>query len=304
MPADLEPPPGQAARVAAVARVGVRRVEAQAPDLCRSWRVRVATLARRLGIAVTVRPDLGAPARWRRERTAGRLDMQPLWSDEPPIADFIDIRPDLRESARRFALAHEIGHVILYREFGGWAPRLSAGEQEVFANAFAVELLVPRAARADLAERFRTAGGPIEFLRLADALGLSPRTLMRFAARHGWMRGLDRVWLDIRCVPNRYTGRDRRLRVFDAVLDRERWFLPANRSVDGALGGDAWLLELTRRTRSAKVEVAISRRRLVSGPRYTREHVPASVHALRLHHGGTGRGMEILALAVLDRDAA
>jgi hypothetical protein len=302
-PAALRQPGIPGARLAAIARLGVRRVEAQVPELAHGWRVRVGTLARRLGIAVTVREDLAVPARWRREDRAARTGMHQLWADDPQVTDVIDIRPDLRESARRFALAHEIGHVVLYREFERLAERLSLREHEQFANAFAVELLVPRGARTELAARFRSAEQPVELLRLADALGVSPRTLLRFANRDRWMQGLDVIWFDIRCMPNRYTGRDRRLRVFDSVLDRQRWFVPGNRSVVGAFGGDGWLLEMTRRTRHAELELDISRRSLADGPRYIREPVTASVSALRLRHAVGDRGMEVLAFAKLAPDS-
>jgi hypothetical protein len=253
----------------------------------------VSQLARELGIAVRTQHGLDAPARWHNVRPVPSATPR-LWNDGPSTLDVIYVRAGLRDSARRFAIAHEIGHVVLHRRTGGRSTRLGVAFQERFANTFAAELLVPRTLRAEIREQFRSADEPALLLRVADRLGVSPRTLLRRAHLDEWLTDLDRAWLDIRVRPNFYTGRDRRARVFDAVLDRHRWFLPRNRSVAGLLGSDDWLSAGGRRLTMAG-HIDISRWVDSDPPRSVHDDVPARVNALRLRRPASSPAMEILA---------
>jgi hypothetical protein len=280
------------------ARSATRAVEEALPDRCRQRRVDVVGLAHDLEIVVRSREVLSARAQWYRLRTA-EPEVPTLWDEPPREIDVIEVRCDLRDSTRRFAIAHEIAHVILHRRAGKQAHRVSLAWEERFANAFAAELLIPRSHRAEIVAEFRSAEEPLALLRLADSLGVSPRTLLRFAATDGWLVGIDRVWLDVRSLLNRHTKRDKRLRVFDAVLDRQKWFIPRNRSVAGVLGSDDWLVSAGRRTRRTEARVDISRRAQNPPHRFVHCSVPARLVGLRLGRPSIANGMEFLACAEL-----
>lgn len=238
-------------------------------------------------------------AHWQRRRLPDREQKQCLWPQEPREVDVINVRADLRDSTKRFAIAHEIGHVIMHRHLRSLAEQLNGVEHERFANAFAAELLLARSTRETLIERFRGTADPVDLLRLSDSMGVSPQTVLRFARRENWLEGVDRVWLDIRALRNRHTGRDLCLRVYDAVLDRARWFLPRNRSVTGALGSDIWLTNADIRISRIEASIDISRRREGQTPKFVHKLVPARLAALRLGRTAAPYGMEYLASAEL-----
>lgn len=270
-------------------------LEHEHPEHCACWRVQVGALAESLGVVVRTNNAMRSRAHWQRRRVDPAGQDPTLWAKESRHVDEIDVRGDLRESTRRFALAHEIGHVVMYRRMGTIAHRLSGERHERFANAFAAELLLSRSHREELTERFRQAADPVALLRLADSVGVSPQTLLRFARRENWLSGLDKGWVDIRVLANRHTGRDTRPRIYDAVFDRERWFLPANRSVTGAFGSDEWLI-------AADVEVArregilmLSSRREHALPRFVRALVQVRVAVVRMYRTRGPHGMQFLA---------
>jgi hypothetical protein len=280
------------------ARQAAGRLEREMPHRCAKWRVEVSGVADDLGVVLCNRRGMTGRARWHRRR-ALETGTTSLWSQAAPEVDVIDVRADLRTSTRRFAIAHEIGHVILHRHFAPLATHLTPAHQERFANAFAAELLLARTCRGELVEQFRAAQEPVGLLRLVDSLGVSPQTVLRFARRENWLEGLNRVWLDIRVLNNRHTGQDRRPRVYDAVLDRGRWFLPRNRSVAGAFGSDAWLANADIQTCHAEASMHISHRREGSGPTYVRRLVPARLAAIRLGRTTARNAMEFLVSAQL-----
>ena len=295
---------GSHAELRRAARAAARAVEAEAPGHFRRRRLDPAGLASDLGIKVRTREGLPARARWHRVRMAQPAAELRLWDDSPPEVDVIEIASGAGETIRRFALVHEIGHVVLHRQLGAASDRIPVATQERFANAFAAELLIPRLHRPEIAAAFRQADDPTGPLRLASSLGISPRTLLRFAAANDWLRDVNRVWLDVRSVPNRYTNRDRRLRVYDAVLDRATWFLPRNRSIVGLAGSDAWLTRASANTCGTNATIEISRRTKAPPVRFVRSPVPAEFRALRLRRPDGTPGMQFLVVADLHVEQA
>lgn len=273
------------------------------PQHCGDGRVAINELARDLDVTIKVEPGLQAPARW--HRLASKQPPQSrLWDDPlPGPSDIVLVRPELGTAARRFAIAHELAHILLHRGDVRPAAPLALNQEELFANAFAAELLVPLHLRHQAREAFRLEEAPTGLTALANSVGVSLRILLRLAARERWMAGIDRVWLDVRVRPNRFTGLDERPRIFDAVLDRHRWFLPGNRSVRGALGDDRWLATGGRRARmNGRMDIS----RWVPGdpPRSVHEQVPVSVESLWLQRPGAHAGVEILARVAMLRGTA
>jgi hypothetical protein len=288
--------------VVQVARLAARDVQERAPGRCQRWRLDPVGLASDLGVEIRTRHALPVPARWYRVLPDPRTTTPQLWEErcgERAGVDVIEVRSDLRSTVRRFAIAHELGHAVLDRHSAGRSTDLQVEDQERFANEFATELLIPRVHRTRIARDFRAASHPREVLDLAGSVGVPPRILMRFARERNWLLGIDRVWLDVRLLPNRFTRMDPRLRVFDAVLDRARWYVPGNRSIRGMLGTDAWLTDSTVRTCTTHAHMDISRYTPRAAPRYVRCSVPARIAALRLGTGAPSRGMQFLATAEL-----
>jgi len=264
--------------------------------------VQVAGLAVDLRVEVETRTGMRGRARWQRVRIRDPLRDATLWATAPVQRDVIHLRDGLRASTRRFALAHELGHVIMHRYHQPLAGALSVAGHERFANVFAAELLVSRSHREELIGRFRGTLDPVGLLQLADSLGISPQTLLRFARRENWLEGLDHGWVDIRVLANRYTGADCRPRVYDATFDRSRWFLPRNRSVTGAFGTDSWLANADLEVTESEQTVKISRCREHVVPRFVQALVRARLLAVRLYRTSAPYGMEYLASAELLED--
>jgi IrrE N-terminal-like domain len=285
----------EVAACARAARRAVALVERDAPEPCRTWRVPVRQLAHMLDMTIEVRANLDAPARWHHVRT-GDLSRPRLFDDQQSCVDLILVRADVEGTARRFAIAHEIGHAVLHRRCE--ARTLSARLQEEFAHAFAHELLIPRVHRQEIRSQFRAASNPAALLALAGSLGVSARTLLLRADAENWLTGIDRAWLDVRFTVNRHTGRDRRARVHRVVVDRHRWLIPSNRSIAGLLGDDGWL---SQSGRHLGIEGRMDVSRWVHGerPRFVHHGVPVRVDAFRMSRPSARPGMEILACTAL-----
>jgi IrrE N-terminal-like domain len=269
-----------------------RRVVRERPQRLGPSGVDLGGLAEDLGVRIVARRNLGVLARWHRLRRATPTEPR-LWEEEPDEADVVHLRSNAQTSARRFAIAHELGHAVLDREFDGRSTELPVGDQERFATAFAAELLLPQSLARSLRSRFREAPDVLSVLHLAQSVGAPPRVLLVRASRENWLVGLDVVWLDIRTLPNPATGRDMRPRLRDYVRDRTRWWLPPNRSVRGLFGDDGWLVRADREM-AMSGSIDISRRR-GSPAKWVHEWVPAEVAAFRMRTPGPGHGAEVLA---------
>lgn len=273
--------------------LAAQQLAAQLPEHFADWRVAVAEIARALEIEVERRTDLRVPARWCRMRTPRRA--QPtLWDVGETEAehDLVLLRADLPEGPSRFALAHEIGHAVLHRD-RAMSARIQGDAEERYASAFAAELLLPSTRAPEVRKMTRNATDPIHLLHIASSMAISPQTVLLRADRDQWLAGIDRVWLDIRVVPNRQTGRDRRPRVHRAILDRRRWLLPSNRSIAGAFGDDAWMTGLQGR-RVLKGTIDISCRVDGGRARWVHRDVPACAIVRRLRQHSLVPGIDYL----------
>ena len=82
------------------------------------------------------------------------------------IQRVIVVRANVAPNVGRFAVAHEIGHAILLREYGEFARALPKDRRERFADRFASELLIPPHLRDDLRNGFRTLENPLATLQI------------------------------------------------------------------------------------------------------------------------------------------
>ncbi len=250
-------------------------------------------LAEELGVEVVREPGLPVSGRWHRYRRPAPIEPR-LWEEESEEVELVRVNTGRQNiPAQRFTLAHELGHAILDRELKGHGTELPIEKQEQFANSFAAELLLPD----DLARPLRGPFVRIEdvpgVLELARSVQVPPKLLLVRASRENWLEGRNVLWLEIRTLPNQYTGRDPRPRIVDTIRDRTRWFLPSNRSVRGVFGGDEWLARASRHL-STNGRIAVSR--LLGSPvKFVSESVPAEARAFRMRPPGSGHGPEVLA---------
>jgi hypothetical protein len=216
------------------------------PALCRARQPDIAALIAALGIQVEIQADLKDRARWVRfEPTGGAA--QPLWTsaDDPDAWEDLGkilLRPDASAVARRFLLAHELGHAMMFRDCRSatWSTEINV--REIYANEFAREVLIPPDIRPRLRADFRSFTEPQEVIDLARYMGVPIGQLLAFAAYHppGWLGGSDQIWIDVRHMRNTATKRMPRLRVNASWLDVRRWFIPRNRSVENVVVGVSW----------------------------------------------------------------
>jgi hypothetical protein len=255
-------------------------------------------LAGEMGVQVVKAPRLPVAGRWHRYRRPAPVEPR-LWDEEDEEVELVRMKTGRANTpARRFTLAHELGHAVLDREMKGRSTELPVEQQEQFANRFAAELLLPDDLARSLRERFVRAADVFGALELAHTVRVPPKLILIRASRENWLQGLDVLWLDIRTVPNRYTGRDRRPRIVDVVRDRNRWFIPSNRSIRGVFGDDGWVSRGSRQL-STRGKVDISR--LHGSPtKFVSESVPAATVAFRMRRPGQGHGPEVLARLELE----
>lgn len=250
-------------------------------------------LAEELGVQVVRASRLPVSGRWHRYRRPAPIEPR-LWEEEGEEIELVQMKTSRANTpARRFTLAHELGHAILDRELEGRSTELPVGEQEQFANSFASELLLPDNLARSLRQPFVQVEDVFGALELAKSVRIPPKLLLVRASRENWLEGLDVLWLDIRTLPNRYTKRDPRPRIVDTVRDRTRWFLPSNRSVRGVFGDDEWLARASRQlSTSGRVDIS----RLRGHPvKFVPKSVPAEARAFRMRPPGGGFGPEVLA---------
>jgi Zn-dependent peptidase ImmA (M78 family) len=143
---------------------------------------------------------------------------------------------------QRFTLAHELGHHVLGHAASQDTPETLArasDQREVGANAFAGELLVPRAAAA---AAVAAQGGPVTtelVVRLAAAYGVSaPAALIRLRELGALRERARRVRIEREIAAGEHTGLAARLglRDLDDTLARERAPLPRLPGGGGLLG--------------------------------------------------------------------
>jgi hypothetical protein len=291
MSSSLAGPPDESGQRAA------RRILREFPHRIESSGVELEGLAQELEVKVVPQRELPTLGRWHRFRRPPGPELR-LWSEEAPEADVVHLKTDIDNTPRRrFVLAHEIGHAVLHRQLDGRSMELPISEQEQFANAFAAELLLPSSMAGRLREPFQQLTDVLELLRLAGSVRVPARVLLIRAKRENWLEGVDVLWVDIRTVPNRFTGRERRLRVFDSVCDKSRWFLPSNKSVKGTFGDDTWLVGMGPKARAGG-RIKISRRS-GSPPKFVNTSVPAETVAFRLRSPKSDFGPEVLARVCL-----
>jgi hypothetical protein len=257
-----------------LARQRARGLQGRFPFLFDQLRVPVVDLARALGLRIEERKELHQ-----------RAQLEVLTTKEGAREGWIVLKPNMDQNVRRFAIAHEIGHFALITErpdlFRAW----DTTRRETFANEFASELLISPEGRAKINASFRSLSDPLDLLRLAASVGLSPKALLTQAmAKKPLTSGLWKVWLRVKHVVNAVTRSEPKLRIVSAYYDRERFFIPENQSLESFAGGDTWLSSLpigisSRQKSTVAVKV---RRPPESTPKYLSAMLPAEISAVRL----------------------
>jgi len=278
-----------------LARVEARRLQRANPSLFGELPVRVSELATALGVKIEKRATL-------KQRAQLEVFGGPTANDSTIV-----LERNLDPNAVRFALAHEIGHVVLLKNHPQKAQQWDVPAREEFANAFAAELLTPSQLRGQLTASFRDLSDPIAFLRLASRLGLSPAALFAIAGREsGWVRGINRIWLRVKYANNAFTGSEPKLRIITAIYDRTRFFIPTNQSLTRFTGDEKWLVSspygsVVRYTGAVSLSL---KRTQECEPKFLRRKVPADLSAVRLRPSARDPGAYLVILAQLNSPSA
>lgn len=218
-------------------------VQRSYPSCFETPRTDVVELAKLMGLSLANDPGLLGRAYVEHEPRGPRPQALPgIWGPTVREMGDISLKPGMNEMTKRFAIAHEIGHVELegYPEI---ARDLEPRDKERFANVFAAEILISLDHRLDTRRRFTEATTVEDLMELAGRLGVSPWTLLIFADEHGWFDGSDVVWLEVRLTADPDTNQDTRLRVYRRFLDQARYRLQEGATVADVFGDDSWLVE-------------------------------------------------------------
>jgi hypothetical protein len=213
---------------ASLARAAARDIQRTHPYFFDHTRVPVYELARVLHLRLEERPDL---------RQRAQLEIrQTSEGNQYTIVS----RLGMDKNVRRFAVAHEIGHFVLYEKHGQSVRFWDAAKQERFANLFASEVLLSPLGREQIDSTFPQLSDPLELLRMASELGLTPYALLTTATENRPL-GQDKIWLRIKHIANAYTQSEPKLRIVSAHYDRRRYYIPTNQSITTFAGEDSWL---------------------------------------------------------------
>jgi IrrE N-terminal-like domain len=278
-----------------LAREQAREVQGRFPFFFDQLRVPVVDLARAIGLRIEERKELHQ-----------RAQLEVLTTEDGAKEGSIILKPGMDQNVRRFAIAHEIGHFALIKErphlFRAW----DTARRETFANEFASELLISPEGRAKINASFRRLSDPLDLLRLASSVGLSPMALLTQATtKKPLTSGLWKVWLRVKHVENAVTRSEPKLRIVSAYYDRERFFIPENQSLQSFAGGDTWLCSLpvgisSRQKSTVAVKV---RRSPESRPKYLSARLPAEISAVRLAQTSKEQGPLFILMAEIGQPA-
>ncbi len=189
------------------------------------------------------------------EKLAGRARIYLADSDE--IEGRIEVERGLPAYAARFAVAHEIGHAVLWTAERLSYPTLSLEEKEAFAHRYASRLLVPKWKDAEVRKVSRK-GSPEDIAMLAHNLGLSLAALLVFiSAEKTFLSGSGIAWLLIRFAPNIYTATNPKYRIVAAAEDRDIMFVPRNVDIGKVLGKVDWIVS-QQPGESATFDIAVT----------------------------------------------
>jgi Zn-dependent peptidase ImmA (M78 family) len=217
---------------AELARNEALKIQEAFPALFFDAPVSARDVAKALGLRIMKRPTL---------RQRAQLEV-PF---DRSLAATIVVRDDVPVHELRFVVAHEIGHAVLLQARPNAAEEWAVWRREQFANVFATEILTPPMVRLKYTELFRALPSAIDLVHMASHLGLSPHAFLTVASKErAWLEGLEKIWLRVKYSINTVTRREPRFRVASAHYDREKFFVPINRSIRTFAGDDQWLTAL------------------------------------------------------------
>ena len=277
-----------------LARSDARGIQSRFPFFFDQIRVPVADLARALGLRIEERAGLQQ-----------RAQLEILTTEKEQSSAII-LRPGTDQNVRRFAIAHEIGHFVLFKEHAHLFRAWDTERREKFANWFASELLLSPEGRATIEASFRRLSDPLDLLRLASSVGLSPLALLtQVTVKRPLTSGLTKIWLRVRHVENAVTHSEPRLRIVSAYYDRDRYFIPKNQSLRSFAGADNWLSALPIGISSRqKSTVAIQLKRSPeSTPKYLPMKLQAEISAVRLAPSTRDQGSVFILVAEIEQAA-
>lgn len=275
---------------AILAQIDARELQKAHPSLFSSLPVPITHVASAMGVRIEKRTQL---------RQRAQLE---VFGTDISGTNTIVLKPDLNPSVSRFAVAHEIGHVILLSKHPTEARQWDTATREEFANAFATELLAPSNLREQLKPAFREVNDPLALVRLASRVGLSPHALLSIANKESsWLQGLNRIWLRVKHSNNAVTRAEPKLRIVSATFDRSHFYVPTNQSLARFAGDDQWLASLPYGTtvrHSSKITLSTKRQPGVT-PKFQLQEMLATLSAVRLRPSATETGAYFIILAEL-----
>lgn len=262
--------PGFAGRT--LARAAADRIQHDHWSLFRQLRVPVHEVAQALGLDIEERREL---------RQRAHLEITTIGTRRRYK---IVIRSGLDTNVRRFAVAHEIGHVALCEEYPRYAATWESDKQEQFANSFAGELLLTPQGRTLVNNDFPYISDPVELLKMATEVGLTPHALLTTAEESLHFPDFEKIWLRVKFTVNAVTQSEPRLRIVSAHYDRRRYYIATNQSLMSFAGNDNWLQsapigETFRHLTAISVNL---KRPEGSTPRFVPTQLDAQLSAVRL----------------------
>jgi hypothetical protein len=134
---------------------------------------------------------------------------------------------------KRLAFAHEIGHLFIYRFYRELFSKMSIQWHERFAQVFAKQLLVPIKWRKENATTFRNISQASDVLDLVRQVRIYiPWFISVMKEEDGWINGFDKIVMYGSLKANKYSLRDRKVRIVECLFDTSQFFIPTNKGIN------------------------------------------------------------------------
>lgn len=245
-------------------------MQASYPSAFRTTPPDIKLLAETMGLSVVYRENLS-------QRGVLELDAEGI------VPGKIHIRQDLSPEMKALVLAHEIGHARLIQLRKGTSV-LPLESRELFARAFATQLLIPKSARESLRNDLATATRASDLLAIAARVNIPPLPMLMLTRQDpALLGGGTRCWLRLRRMVNRATNLEEQLRIEYAFFDGASVYIAKNQRFSHFCSSSPPLsLMRPGDEQSWSARVKVHRRSTDEKRKYLRDPVDANLSAVAI----------------------
>jgi hypothetical protein len=195
------------------------------------------------------------------------------------------VREGLSETHRRFVILHEVGHAVLLRDYPQLATGLEKHEHEEFAFHFALSLLLTKDQIDEIIMRFSKLESPLDLIKAANTSRLPLSSFLQIPRlKPDCLDNSNKLWLRCKFSVNRFTLKDSKLRIVATQYDRNQWYIPTNKGLDGVIEDTEWLLNIPvgQETCRQNLKIVLQRQVNTKERKYAKKQGVGNINAAAL----------------------